>query len=371
MSIGFGDLVPYNQLPGAVAGQEAMQIVQQVPAGEQAAANARTAQDTALQSDMNTTLQQQKAPSALILSNLKDAQSINHMPIKASYDDLEAAHQKVMGDSDEKPSMLEQKKIMSLADEMAQSRAPKFDPNNPADWLSKQDPTSNAEMTLVKAQAILDGRQQIAGNNLDLRERKFGWEQDQAPIKEAGKDRRAGMMSGVPGAPPIKVQKASGDAVDKFNKSLVGMSLLSPYGRKQIASNENMKQQVVAEYHRVAQLGDDSATRDLYDHVKEFLPPDTQPPAAPAPKVYKNKPAGSRGPNDDSTMVETPPAQGGLTQKPTITPVQDGQQVPNTVKQVVTVGHKVYGVGDKVSIGGVNYEITYGDGKRGGLKRID
>lgn len=369
MAFGFGDMIPYNQLPGAVAGQEAVQAVGAVNQGAMNSAKTRQAGDEADAADINDQLLRAKAPSALTLSNLKDAQSINHMPIKAGYDDLEAAHAKVMGESQEKPSPLEQKKIMALADEMAQAKAPKFDANNPADWLAKQDPTSNAEMTLVKAQAILDGRQNIANGNLDLRERKFQYQQDEDPVKEAGKDRRAGMMNpGAPGGtPPLKVQGAARGSDKDFSKTDAGRALNSSYGRKSLSlpNNGPLRQQIVNHYHDLVQIGDVQKAQDFFDTNKEFLPNEQAP-----TKVVKNKTPGSRGPNDDAVSEEVVPSANGLTQKPTITPLEDGQQPPPGTKQVVTVGHKVYGVGDQVYIKRILYQVTEGNGKNGGLLKV-
>ncbi len=232
MAIGFGDLVPYSQLPGAVAGQGAENIADQYDAGMMKAAKSHEALSAASMQDLNAGLALAKAPSALALSNLKDAQSINYIPQKPTVSDYDAAQKELApGKKSEELSHLDQKRIISRAEELALARQPKFDISHPEDYYSQIQPASNSDVAIERAKATAEGRLsgiQMRLDDGDMKQQKLlDWRDKDRVITEAGKNSRVGKTPGVGGV-SLPTSKTSISISDKFDKSQEGQMVNMP-----------------------------------------------------------------------------------------------------------------------------------------------
>lgn len=359
MAIGFGDLVPYSQLPGAVAGEGSERIADKYDQGMLEASKAQEALNAAKMSDINMAITQAKAPSALAFSNLKDAQSINVAPVRTKLEDINAAEKEIMGDSKEQPTELEQKKILARADELARAKQPHFDINNPGEWYAAQGPTSNKELDYEKAKAQLEGRIDMTKmriNDADYRQdRGLNWKDKALGITEAGKDRRVGANPGGGGV-PLKVLTTGSKSVTDFGKTTAGQMVIqdSPF----LKDHPEALDQAEVAYNRLIRMGAYGEAKDfistygktLAKHGRDLPPPPS------GPKSTGPQSSG-RAPDSPEEGADNFDGSRGLSQKPAI-------------KKVVSIGNKAYGIGDKIKMGGAEYEVTEGDGVRGGLKRV-
>lgn len=373
-----GDLVPYSQLAPAVAGQGARQVMGDYQQGGIDKATLEDALNKATMGDLQTKVAMQDAPSAAILKNIKDAQSINAPIPEASSDDIGKARDEIMSGDDSAPDPVQTHQIMARAKEMAMERAPKLDPMDPSGYLMQQtNPLSNKDMDLLRYQELYKGRMGVADLNNQSRQSiaadKLDWDKEKLGVTEAGKNSRTDTMAGAvsgTGAPNLKVQKVGLQMVKEFNQSTAGQLLNSNSTMLSNPNNEGFISQAVSHYNQLIRTGNIPDAMDFYQANSKKLSalghPLNPPPALPKPKVKVPPPTPSAEvpPPDDNAVAATDMSQLPIGAPAPANPQADAlarmpaSQPQGNGRNVVNIGGTAYGVGDIVKIRGVKFRIN-------------
>jgi hypothetical protein len=248
--------------------------------GSMDAAALEEAMNKATMSGISTQAALQDAPSAAILKNIQNAQTINSPIATPTADDIGESRKEIMGeDADKKaPDPIQQQQIMARAKEKATDRLPKFDPKNPNDWLMQQThPMSNKDADIYKYQAIYGSRENIANNrNMtaeDIAKQKLDWDREKTGITETGKNNRtavtAGAASGNGGVPFRNLSKAV-EMTNTFNKSMAGSVLLSNPKMLQNPQYSGLAGEAVNYYNQLGRISPQDGANFYKAHAKDL-----------------------------------------------------------------------------------------------------
>lgn len=261
MAFDFSNLIPVGAA-GAAAGDAASKTVSAVQDAQLNQLKIRAMENQLANDELNQQMRERMMPEEIAFNRLKNAQSINSLPAKPTVEDFTQAQNELAPDKLELDET-DHAKILARAQEIAESRQPKFDMNNPMTWLMAQQPTSKGEMDAAKQQIALETK-------LDILARQQAFQGYQQNANRENKITIQGMKNAQLGAD-------GGDRVENrmINRESRALKtkMVKDWGpiKSAINSQRAYRDMFLSQYMNLKNYGNDEVTKSFEEEFRDVL----------------------------------------------------------------------------------------------------